>query len=211
LHISDLISQISLWKRKVYCSIDWAVYSKDNTRLGKANRRAEISHRRIDDIHDLREYSSDDRLAKDLYKIEDHIRSSCSVYLAFFKGDLAGYYNVCRIDQFKHFLHLNHPMFRGSNQYYIFFNRTFDEYQGKGIFTQMLMRISEDILSEPGRVWVTPDARNVASSNALLNAGFERVGHLKYRQIGDYARYNFRDHSPNMGLDDKHSKDYITS
>lgn len=183
MFIYTIFSWLSLLKRKVYCNVENVVYMKNDEDIPDIHPKIKIEYKIISNTKELVKHSYDKKIKKDIVKFKHFLKHGCKMYLVLCNGDIAGYYHVSKLSDFKAYLYNDCFLFKGGDKYYIFFCHTFDEYRGNGIYSYMLTQICKDTIKKAGNVFISTDMKNIASQKGIEKAGFGKLGMLKYKRV----------------------------
>jgi RimJ/RimL family protein N-acetyltransferase len=173
---------ISLLKQKAYCNIDNIVYSKNDTKFPNINSNFDIIIDKLREENELVRYNFDENLKNDQEKIRYFLKQKCKIYIALHKNQVAGRYVLTNISNFKPYKYLNEEIFSKCT-YYIFFCKTYYPYEGNNIFKRLLIEICQDTKKNSEKIFISCSAKNIASQRAILGAGFQEIGVLKYNSV----------------------------
>ena len=160
------------------------LYLKNDEDIPDIPLKIKIEYKIIPNTKELVKHSYDKKIKKDIVKFKHFLKHGCKMYLVLCNGDIAGYYHVSKLSDFKAYLYNDYFLFKGGDKYYIFFCHTFDEYRGHGIYSNILTQICKDTIKKAGKVFISTDMKNIASQKGIEKAGFGKLGMLKYKKIG---------------------------
>lgn len=181
--IRTVFSRLSLFKQRIYCNIENAVYIKNERDIPDTHPRIELEYKIISNINELSVYLYDIQINKNKEKFIYFLKHGCKMYLTLNQGVVTGFFWVSKLSNFKPYIYNNNILFDCDNVYYIFFCHTFKKYRRKGIYSYILTQICRNTLTKPGRVMISADIGNIASQKGIEKAGFIRIGIIKCNQI----------------------------
>lgn len=173
---------ISLIKQRVYCNINNIIYCKTNQYFPEISSNLDIAIDKIYHETQIARYTSDKNIKNDLERIIYFLKNSCNIYVVLHEGEVAGRYALAEIDNFKPYRYLNHPIFNGCT-HYIFFCRTYPQYQNNNVFKHVLVEMCRDTLRNNEHIYISCGFGNIASQRAIIGAGFQKIGELDYTSL----------------------------
>lgn len=183
--IASIFSRISLIKQKLFYWKNEIVYINAKKDSPVIYPKMEINYLILPDEGDIEKFCIN---IKDLVKFKYYLNKGCKIYLAMHNKKIVGHYIISKISEYKPYLNINNPLFKGDNEYYIFYCRTFDEYQKSGIFSYMLTQICKNYIKTNEKIFISTDILNIASQKGIEKAGFKKLGVLEHNEIKHIIR-----------------------
>jgi hypothetical protein len=183
MNFNTIRNWISIFKQQNYCNNEVFIYAKSDQFIPEIIPKLNIKIELIKNEESLKKYWNNPDIEKNKEKLKYFLNNRCIGYFAVYNNDIVSSSWVSDLNKFHPSQYLNNPVFKGKNNYYIFYVKTQINCRKKGIFSFLFLQILKDIAHKQGKIFTAIDIENIASQKAFEKLGLKKIGTLKHVQI----------------------------